>query len=293
MISIIIPVFNVAQHLRKCLQSILEQGIEDYEAILVNDASTDNSLGICIEWCQSNPKFRIINHTCNKGLSEARNTGIDNAKGEWITFVDSDDYLEPQSLKQVLRHQSDEIDVIEYPVTTHIHFGKCRTEYLRFEPHDVDFKTWLDERGFQHVYAWNKLYRTSMWEGVRYPAGKFFEDVYTTPIILQKARLIRQVNIGAYHYQRRLGTISAIPSAQAWKDYTEGYNLLAKMPEAKDNYEIYLRGKNGEIMYHRASGSKERIMERQKMPLSFAFARRKGLTYRDRLKIIWYSNTIH
>lgn len=293
MLTIIIPVFNVAQYIRKCLQSILEQGIDDYEVILVNDASTDNSLGICIEWCQEHPEFRVVSHDKNKGLSEARNTGIGMAKGEWIAFVDSDDYLEPMTLRKVMQHTDENIDVIEFPVTTHIHMGKGHTEYLKFPAQDIDFKRWLDERGFNHVYAWNKVYRASLWQQTRYPAGRFFEDIFTTPIILKKARSIRQINEGAYHYQRRRGSISAEPSAQAWKDYVEGYNLLAKMPEAEGNHELYLRGLNGEIMYHRVSGQKTRLMERRHMPMSFAFARGKGLTYRDRLKILWFSITIH
>ena len=108
MLSIIVPVYNVAQYLRHCLQSLSEQGLEDYEVILVNDASRDNSRGICSEWCTNHPQFRLVCHEVNRGLSEARNTGIKIATGKYVMFLDSDDFwCDIDCLKKIKNELSD------------------------------------------------------------------------------------------------------------------------------------------------------------------------------------------
>ena len=112
-LSIIIPVYNVAQYLRHCLQSILDQQLASYEVILVDDGSYDNSLGICIEWCNEHKEFKVFRHEQNRGLSEARNTGISQATGRYITFVDSDDFLAPETLGNCMASIGD-AEVIDF-----------------------------------------------------------------------------------------------------------------------------------------------------------------------------------
>lgn len=302
MLSIIVPVFNVAQYLRHCLQSLTEQGLEDYEVILVNDASTDNSMGICSEWCLDHPAFQLICHDQNKGLSEARNTGICAAKGDWITFVDSDDFLAPNTLAQVMNHADTETDVIEYPVmerhlSEHPHlltFSDSNHSVNRKSDatsRSIDFKQWLSEGGHKHCYAWNKIYRATLWQDVRFPKGRYYEDMLTIPLILKKARSIKQCNDGVYYYCDRRGSICNTPSDRVLTAYIEAYAHLLSMPESEGNYDLYLRAYNAELNYKKVMGRKANIIKLKKIPFGFAFS--KGLTFHDRLKILWLATTIH
>lgn len=112
MISIIIPVYNVQDYLRECLDSIVSQENQNYEVVLVDDGSTDNSPDICDEYCNKHPQFRVI-HKKNGGVSSARNVGLDEAKGDWIWFVDADDWIERNALKEledtISKHDCDTI----------------------------------------------------------------------------------------------------------------------------------------------------------------------------------------
>lgn len=290
MVSIIVPVYNVVQYLRHCLQSLAEQGLDDYEVILVNDASRDNSRGICSEWCAEHPEFRLINHDVNMGLSEARNTGIREARGEWITFVDSDDFLERNTLLDVMQNATDDVDVLEYPVMEH-YLGSS-PQLLSFSLCNISFKTWLDNGGHKHCYAWNKVYRKALWSDSYFPIGKHYEDIFTIPYILKKARNIRQVNVGCYYYCERQGSICTTMAEGTLLDYLEAYNKLLLLPESENNYDMYLRAINGEITYRKISGrNKTKIIKRQSIPFRYVFS--KGLSFHDRLKILWIACTHH
>ena len=286
MLSIIVPIYNVAQYLRQCLQSLTQQGLEHYEVILVNDASRDNSRGICSAWCMEHPEFRLVNHEVNKGLSEARNTGIEEARGEWITFVDSDDFLAPNTLQQAMQDIDDEVDVLEYPVMEY-HLSP-HPHMLTFGREDIDFRTWLRQGGHKHCYAWNKIFRQSLWHDTRFPARRHYEDIFTIPGLLRRARRIRTISTGCYYYCERSGSICTTKAESTLRDYLDAYNRLLEMPEAKDCYDIYLRARNGELTYRKLYGKGKHlkpIIRRQHIPLSYAFA--PGLTFHDRLKALW------
>ncbi len=111
LISIIIPIFNVEKYLRKCLDSILKQSYHDFEAILVDDGSTDSSGWICDEYTTKDPRFIVI-HKENNGVSSARNTGLEIAKGDWVYFVDSDDELYPNALETLYQFTNNRIDMV-------------------------------------------------------------------------------------------------------------------------------------------------------------------------------------
>lgn len=284
-LSIIVPVYNVVQYLRHCLQSLAEQGLSDYEVILVNDASRDNSLGICSEWCQDHPAFRIVNHTENIGLSEARNTGVREARGEFITFVDSDDFLAPNTLAEALNAFDEETDVVEYPVMER-HFSK-QPHLLTFFLQKVDFAKWMQQEGHEHCYACNKVFRKHLWKDSLFPKGKYYEDIFTIPFVLQKAREIKQIDKGLYYYCQRPGSICTTKAVQSLLDYTQALNDLLKLPENKANYRLRLRARNAERTYRSIARTKKRIVYPRHTPVTFCFA--PGLSFHDRLKVIYYS----
>ena len=284
-ISIIIPVYNVAQHLPKCLESILTQGLVDYEVILINDGSYDNSQAICKEWCSKSPAFRLINHDKNQGLSAARNTGIKEAKGEVITFVDSDDYLAQGTLSACLEEMED-ADVLEYPIMV----DHLSAKEYPFHPIEgtYDFQTWMKRDGYTHCYACNKLFKRSLWGDTTFPIGRYYEDIFTIPYVLQRATKIRGTKHGMYYYCKRDGSISNTPKLRALSDYVEALVQLQKLPENQQNFALYLRSLNAQLSYHQ-HGGKEKIVPHRPLPLSFILS--PNLTLHQRIKALWFRLT--
>ncbi len=200
-LSVIIPVYRVEATLRRCVESVLCQQVEQMEVILVDDGSPDQCPRLCDEWAQSDPRVAVV-HRPNGGLSAARNSGIEMARGEWITFVDSDDWLAPDTYAPLMAElaQHADCDLLEYPVQ--VYEGGRDEHRLALQPctytDAADY--WLLQRGYEHAYAWNKVYRRSLFAEVRYPVGRVFEDVPTTWQLCQKARCIRTSTSGLYHY---------------------------------------------------------------------------------------------
>lgn len=112
-VSVIIPVYNAEKYLRKCLDSVLAQSFADFEVLLINDGSTDGSGKICDDYAQKDARVKVF-HKENGGVSSARNLGLDNATGDWIVFVDSDDYVEKNYFEVINNNLSQEIDVLVF-----------------------------------------------------------------------------------------------------------------------------------------------------------------------------------
>jgi len=281
-LSIIVPVYNVAPYVRHCLQSILDQGLENYEVIIVNDASHDNSRGICSEWCLEHPEFHLINHEVNRGLSEARNTGLGLVRGRYVTFVDSDDYLQSRTLA-VCMQSIDKADVVEYPIMVN-HLARDAAQWTPDET-DMTFAQWMRHDGFQHCYACNKVFRRDLWDGIRFPEGRCYEDILTIPKVLGRASTIRGIRQGLYYYCYRYGSISTTPSTENLRDYALALATLMSMPEGKDNLNLYLRALNAQLSYTR-SGGKDELVPRRQIPWGYLFS--PGLTMRQRMKALWF-----
>ena len=200
-LSIIIPVYKVKDTLDRCVDSIMKQDYTPMEVILVDDGSPDEWPRICDKWAAGDSRIKVI-HKSNGGLSDARNAGIDNARGEYITFVDSDDYLDEGTLSILMRTMEScpETDLLEYPV--YRFYGSPRQSIFMPERrtyHSTD-EYWLYGEAYSHSYAWNKIYRRTVFNGVRFPKGKVFEDVYTLPEILQNVNVAVTVECGMYFY---------------------------------------------------------------------------------------------
>lgn len=200
-LSIVIPVYNTGNTLERCVESVLGQNYDDYELILVDDGSTDNSPSLCDLYAVGRPFVNVI-HQRNRGLSAARNAGIDAARGEYITFLDSDDLMADYTLAVLMTRLGahPDYDILEYPVWWH--WGEADQRLLTFgvrEYHDMR-SYWLDGEAYTHAYAWNKIYRRELFDGIRYPVGRVFEDVQTLPLLLERAGLVGTTEEGAYCY---------------------------------------------------------------------------------------------
>lgn len=283
-ISIIVPIYNVAPYLDKCLTSIMNQNLESYEVIMVNDASTDNGGAIAKKWARKDSSFKYVEHPNNKGLSAARNTGLDLANGEFVTFVDSDDYLEENTLHSCLT-EIDKVDVVEYPIQR---IYSTHTSEWRPAKDSVTFKDWMRNNGFMHCYAVNKVYRMRLWEDIRFPVGKNFEDIRTIPHVLQKANSIKSVQHGNYYYIDRKGSISNSMDVHNLEEYTTALVELLSLPINTRNHRLYIRALNAERTYQQ-HGGKLVLVPRRQVPWTFILE--KGLNNRERIKFLFYKLT--
>lgn len=201
-LSIIIPVYQAKHTLRRCVASVLGQSFRDWQMVLVDDASTDGSGGMCDELARDNPHVQTIHLKKNSGLSAARNAGLRKAKGEYVTFIDSDDFIAKDSLKMLMEEIAvhPDYDMLEYPI--YEHFGSKRQRLLQFSKQEyANMKEyWLAGQAYRHTYACNKIYRRSLWSSVRFPEGKTFEDVFVLPKLLEQCSLVATTDIGLYYY---------------------------------------------------------------------------------------------
>ena len=182
-ISVIVPVYRVEAYLARCVESILAQTWEDFELILVDDGSPDSCGALCDGYARQDSRVRVI-HQANGGLSAARNAGIDwafaNSASQWLTFIDSDDWVHPKYLELLVKAAEDQgasISVCGYAET--------RGEAPAVRPEDltprVDTpKAFYMEHFINATIAWGKLYRKACFARVRYPVGKLHEDEFVT-----------------------------------------------------------------------------------------------------------------
>jgi glycosyltransferase involved in cell wall biosynthesis len=198
------------------------------EVILVDDGSLDQCPVMCDLWAEKDARIRVI-HKENGGLSDARNAGIEIARGEYLTFVDSDDYLETDTLAPLLE-MAEDADIVEYSIKDRLTLTDCTYEDMN--------EYWLKEQVYRHTYAWNKLYRCRIFEKVRYPKGKVFEDAYTLPLLLREARKVKTTALGFYHYCWNPQGITATATGEQLRQLLEAH-LTNGMP-MDDAYYLHL-----------------------------------------------------
>ncbi len=271
-LSIIVPVYNVEKYLDFCLKTICRQRVDACEIILVDDCSPDRSGIICDEWAARDARIRVVHCPTNGGLSAARNAGLDIATGDYITFIDSDDYIAPNTLQEnmELLRAHREADVLEYPVC--VHHGTQRSYRYRPGRNRIeDFAGWVKRKGYVHSYACNKIYRRSLWKNHRFPVGKHFEDSYTIPYLLREAHGILCSNHGLYYYCSREGSISNSLTIKKEEDLLQStlelWNFINKEVELseKDRDEMYLTLCNNQIIYLQLGG--RHLIPEHKIPL--------------------------
>lgn len=213
MISVIVPVYKVENYLRECLDCILMQSYTDFELILVDDGSPDRCGEICEEYSERDMRVRVI-HQDNQGLSGARNTGIEAACGEYITFVDSDDLVSPHYLA-VLHEALTDSDA-DISVCRTLIFADGETPQ---EKADLIIKKTVfsgkkacillyDGSAEVPVNAWGKLYRKEIIGNHRFPLGRLHEDQAFTPLMCYRAKKVAAVNVQLYYYRERNNSIT-------------------------------------------------------------------------------------
>lgn len=243
-LSIIVPIYNVAPYLRKCVDSLLAQDISDYEIILVDDGSTDNSGMIADEIFHAHSQSPIAHcqikvvHQLNAGLSAARNSGIAVAQGEYIWFVDSDDYVEPNVLGALMEQiERDNLDVLRFRYQNVNKSGKAfapykdKTNYNDYSTTSIDGLTFLNERMGYQCYAWQFILRTALCKTELFTPGIYFEDTDWTPRMLLHVSRAASANLVVYNYLWREGsiTLSQKDIAKMRKQLNDKIEILGKL----------------------------------------------------------------
>ena len=219
LVTVIVPVYKVEKYLNKCVDSILNQSYRNLEIILVDDGSPDECSRICDDYASMDSRIEVI-HKENGGLSSARNAALDVAKGDWILCVDSDDYIHSTMVEKMLaaaEENSADIVISSY------YLQKNNKLSIVDEIHDevivMDKMTALDRLVADKEiksYAWGKLYRAELFEGVRYPDGRNYEDIATTYYLFDKADKIIKIPEYLYYYLVRDDSISFNNSTVSW-----------------------------------------------------------------------------
>ena len=210
-ISIIIPIYNIENYIENCIKSVIEQTYSNIEVLLINDGSTDHSFEICQKCAGIDNRIKVINKK-NGGLSDARNCGIENASGQYLMFVDGDDFIHSCACEILLRNlintQAD-IAIGGFRKVDNItDVGEAIFNQIPvvYSGRESCFNVY-NEFGVNFTVAWGKLYKASCFEKIRYPIGKLHEDEYVTYQLLYAADSVVYVASPLYYYIQREGSM--------------------------------------------------------------------------------------
>ncbi len=200
LVSVIVPVYKVEPYLRRCIDSILCQTYRNLEIILVDDGSPDNCGAICDEYALKDTRIKVI-HKVNTGVSAARNTGLDNAKGKYVGFVDSDDHIVPEMYERMtMAIESNDADIVFCSYFSEVSPVNVKSDY------SVELSLPTEEYqkrmryGMSSVEVWSRLFRRTLFEAIRFPEGRRYEDFIIMPALYDKANKIVGMDDRLYYY---------------------------------------------------------------------------------------------
>lgn len=211
LVSVIIPVYNVEKYLKKCLDSVVNQTYKNIEIIIVNDGSTDNSFQICKDYEKKYHNIKVINQN-NQGLSAARNKGIDESIGEYIAFIDSDDYYDLDTIEKfyttAIEKNADLVCCGTYCENENgkYYLKHCLSEEKEYDNYEA-LGTMLLSKGIDPS-ACNKFYKKKLFNEIKFPVGEYYEDLSIMYKIIFKSKKIIHIGMPKYHYIIRSGSIT-------------------------------------------------------------------------------------
>lgn len=238
LVSVIVSIYNIADYLERCITSIIGQTYNHLEIILVNDGSEDDSLRICQSFAEKDKRIIIIDKP-NGGLSDARNAGIDIAKGEYLFFVDGDDFVHLQIIESLLYSSKctcADITICQFisvdcdeklPLEKYIDEVKIREKTSVNTQMEAVKQLLLGEKYVEFTVVWNKLFRKEVFSGVRFPIGKIHEDDFVMYRLFFNAEVINYLEIELYCYVRRVGSITNCGFSEKMFDKVEAFKQRA------------------------------------------------------------------
>ena len=227
LVSVIIPIYNVEDYLDRCISSIVNQTYCHLEIILIDNGSTDRCVQICDEWATRDPRIRVI-HQEKLGVSAGRNRGLRVASGEWVMQVDSDDYIATQTIEWLLRACREQeadmamCDFIRGKEDAHV-FAADYPEHIELiDGVAAISRIYTDSHhALRYAVACNRLCRRRLYDGLSYPEGKIFEDIYITHQLLYRCAKIAVLDIPLFYYYQRPGSIMNAEFSMKKLDYLQ------------------------------------------------------------------------
>ena len=246
MVSVIIPVYNVEKYLRQCIDSIINQSYENLEILIIDDGSTDDSGRICDIYAERDNRIKV-HHIENRGLSAARNYGLNHATGEYISFIDSDDWFELDAIKTVIGiAENSGADIVCFKHITEYNGSRKVLRITKQKNHNTNSYNVFNGESIMEEYctgtsigfgAWSKIYRKSIIDEVRFPEGRNFEDVATIYKVVLKAKRIACIENRLTHYRARKTSITRSHDLKNISDYWWAcYNCYEDLKQISDEY---------------------------------------------------------
>lgn len=259
-VSVIIPVYNVEQYVDRCLASVESQTYQDAEIIIVNDGSTDRSLDIVEKFVSGNKNF-VCYTTKNSGLGGARNFGLSKASGDYIVFLDSDDYIEKDCLEKfVLAAMKNNSDIV---VCNTLDVNEEGEILFRSQSRIKNETTSLKERPdilFDRFCAWGKMYRKSLFEGLEYVPREWYEDLRLTPKLYLRAERITFIEDFLFFYVQRAGSIMNNANAKRNLEIIAAFEDLFSYFKKVDAYEKFREELEYLVIEHLAVAAITRVV---------------------------------
>lgn len=236
-VSVIVPVYNVEKYLDRCIESLIKQTYKDLEIILVDDGSPDNCGHLCDEWAKKDSRI-VVYHKENGGLSDARNYGIDRCTGEYIAFADSDDYVAENYIEfmynLLVENRNCNVSACDICAVR----NGVEAPYSDFQGSVVFNRRDAFEKVLYHdlidVAAYAKLYKKEVFDGIRYPVGRVYEDTYVFGDILNKTDYIVFGGEALYYYVQRDDSIVNGAFSEKRLQYIDSVDRLVKTAEECD-----------------------------------------------------------
>lgn len=290
-ISVVIPVYNIKEYLEECIESVLHQTYQQLEILLIDDGSTDGSTQVCESYVQKDSRIVFLSQE-NSGLSVVRNRGIQEAKGEYIFFLDGDDYLAKEdALENMCRHMTKDVDI----VTAYCFEKRGEKKYYPIRMKYSKPERLTSRQGLELLYDWkdskynfivshNKLYRATLFEGISYPEGKSHEDEFTTYRLFLKARQIVIYNEMTYVYRKREKSIMSaytedrLAVLEALEERMEQFQALGYQTLVWKTKKHYLH----QLLYHRL------ILEEKGMP-QYSWVNQKYKRFLQKNPLLFFS----
>ena len=294
-VSVIVPVFNVENFLRECLDSLIVQSLDDIEIILVDDGSTDGCPSVCDAYAMTDRRIKVI-HQENRGLSDARNAGIEIASADYLMFADSDDYVDKDfcatAYKTITETGSDMVVFGYDKVNVHgIPTGDFNIYKNICGPATPEEALCYLSAQQTQEFAWCRIYRKELFREVRYPSGELWEDMATTYLLIDKCKSVYIIPDVLYHYRLRPHSLSFhAPKAQTEiivKRHKDAYDyLLPRYPRAAALMRIRIAGEMLAYCTYFSNDVND-VYIRYRKQLT-----REKLTIRDLGKKLWLKKTL-
>lgn len=241
LVSVIIPVYNVEKYLDRCICSVVKQTYQNLEIILVNDGSSDKCPEICDAWTKKDDRITVI-HQSNCGVSSARNAGLKAATGSFLLQIDSDDYIAPEAVERLVctaNETSSDMVICDFMSGSEENYSfslKCSEKFEILNSEIAISRIYADKHSaLKYAAPWCKLCKHSLYDGISYPEGKIFEDIYTTHKLLYRCHQIAVLEVPLFYYYQRPDSIMNAQFSLKKLDYLQA---LVERVEFFDTHDL-------------------------------------------------------